>query len=95
MRELIVKIDYDRDAKVWVTWHSEVLGLTGYDKTEKGLLSQIKQCAPELLTLNRDAKGFRREPDDRYTVTVVRQTFDADDGLSRPLTSFLVSPKPA
>jgi len=78
MRELIVKIDYNREAKTknWWVWDSDVPTLMASEKTEEKLLSHIREVSRRLLI--QFPKNFRREADDQYTVVVVREPFDTE-----------------
>ena len=76
MRELTVKIARDPLADVWVTWASEVPGLTAIDKTKGGLISQIRTVAAELLQLSRESSRLQSDRDGKYNVIVLEQSID-------------------
>jgi hypothetical protein len=72
MSELTVKIAFDEKSKVWVTWDSQVPGLTAIDGSRDGLLDQIEKVVPELLDMNRESTLL--PPDNQYDIMVVEQT---------------------
>jgi hypothetical protein len=74
MRELQVKIAFDQQANVWVTWHSQVPGLTAIDATRDGLFDQIEKVVPELLDLSRESTRLPR--DNLYDIVVFEQPPD-------------------
>jgi hypothetical protein len=72
MSKLTVKIAHDQRANVWVTWASEVPGLTAIDETKPGLVDQIQKVVPELLNLSRESTRLHR--DNEYEIVIVDQT---------------------
>jgi len=60
-KPLIVRAEWDDEARVWIATSDDVPGLATEESTLEGLVEKLKVIIPELLDAN-DAKGDTEVP---------------------------------